>query len=95
MEIMIKFELGKLVATQGVADLMESTACHILISGYMRRHARGDWGELCEEDKQVNEDGLKNDGRLLSAYSMPGGEKIWIITEADRSITTVLLPSEY
>jgi hypothetical protein len=61
----------------------------------INRHARGDWGEVCEEDRQSNEDALTHGGRLLSVYRTPEGVKFWIITEADRSVTTVLLPEDY
>ena len=55
----------------------------------------GDWGELSESDRQANEHALKHDLRVLSAYTLRTGERIWIITEGDRSVTTILLPSEY
>jgi hypothetical protein len=61
----------------------------------LRRHARGDWGEVCAEDKAENELSLKEGFRLLSSYSDRNGTKFWIITEADRSATTVLLPEDY
>ena len=60
-----------------------------------RRHIVGDWGECCEEDKQANEDALAQGERLLSVYRTSKDEKIWVITEADRSSTCVLLPEEY
>ncbi|MBX3412562.1 MAG: type I restriction endonuclease subunit M [Pirellulales bacterium] len=58
-------------------------------------HARGDWGLVCSEDWQANEDALRDDLRLLSAYRTSNGAKFWIITEADRSSTTVLMPDDY
>jgi hypothetical protein len=61
----------------------------------LRRHARGDWGELDPEDRQANDAALKNGTRLLSVYKTKSGMKFWIITEADRSSTTVLVPEEY
>ena len=61
----------------------------------LERHAYGDWGELAPEDWQANEDALQEDTRLLSAYPLTTGERIWVITEWDRSATTVLLPAEY
>jgi hypothetical protein len=61
----------------------------------LRRHARGDWGDLDDEDLQANERALKDGTRLLSAYHSSAGTKFWIITEWDRSATTVLLPEEY
>jgi len=60
----------------------------------LKRHANGDWGDLCQEDIEENELSLKEGFRLLSAYQK-GEKKIWIITEADRSATTVLFPEEY
>jgi hypothetical protein len=76
-------------------------ALHTLIQAgktvveYLRRHEAGDWGDLCDEDKDVNREALENGGRILSSYYVTPSDKIWIITEADRSVTTVLLPSEY
>ncbi|MFN0007204.1 MAG: plasmid related protein [Planctomycetota bacterium] len=61
----------------------------------LRKHARADWGELCDEDLYANDMALLDGSRLLSSYSTKGGIKFWIITEADRSATTVLLPEEY
>lgn len=61
----------------------------------MLEHARGDWGELDAEDRAANDRALKDGTRLLSAYHTKAGTKFWIITEADRSSTTALLPSEY
>ncbi|MBK9052971.1 MAG: hypothetical protein IPL78_19275 [Chloroflexi bacterium] len=87
------FELGQVVMTDGAAAL------GIDFRPYIARHQAGDWGELDEFDKRQNRQALKEDLRILSAYNIPvaGGEteRIWIITEADRSITTVLLPEEY
>ena len=62
--------------------------------GYLARHASGDWGELDARDRRENERSLKHGWRLLSSYPV-GDERIWIITEADRSVTTILLPEEY
>ena len=62
----------------------------------MAGHFRsGDWGDVCEEDRKENEFSLENHLRLFSVYHLGDGTKIWIITEADRSVTTILLPSEY
>lgn len=61
----------------------------------LRRHLRGDWGEVDKSDQRQNEWALKNGARLLSAYKTRLGTDIWIITEADRSVTTILLPEEY
>lgn len=62
---------------------------------YFARHMRGDWGEVDEADRAENELSLVHGFRLLSAYHTSAGEKLWVITEADRSATTILLPEEY
>lgn len=83
------FSLGQVVATPGALDL------GVNFCPYLRRHQRGDWGELEAEDRAENDFSARNGLRLLSAYRTPSGARFWIITEADRSATTVLLPSEY
>ena len=85
------FQPGQIVATPGALELAEQG---IDLLSYLKRHLQGDWGELGEEDKAENDFSLKNGFRLLSAYPTPCG-KLWIITEADRSATTFLLPEEY
>jgi len=91
-----KFEMGQLVWTRGVNDLVaENEEFAKFVTESLRRHARGDWGDLSEEDKRENEYALGKYLRLLSAYEKPPLPKIWIITEADRSVTTVLFPEEY
>jgi hypothetical protein len=62
--------------------------------GYITRHAAGDWGNLCAFDRHQNEIALRDSYRVLSSYDVPAG-RVWIITEADRSVTTILLPEEY
>jgi len=90
------FPLGQLVFTRGVNDLIaENKEFALLVLTSLQRHARGDWGDLSEEDKKENEYSLTRHLRLLSAYEQHGLPKIWIITEADRSVTTVLFPEEY
>ena len=64
-------------------------------NAFLDRHARGDWGEVDAEDKQANQDALVHGERLLSAYRTSLDVRIWVITEADRSVTTILLPEEY
>ena len=86
-----KFPLGQLLATPGVLD---AAAGEDLLP-YLRRHAAGDWGIVDDEDKRANNRSLKNGSRLLSAYLLASGIKVWVITEADRSATTILLPEEY
>lgn len=87
-----KFTLGKTYATAAVAEWAERHG--IDLARYLRRHHCGDWGDLDEEDKQANEDALFNGTRIFSAY-LTGGEKIYVITEADRSHTTFLFATEY
>ena len=90
------FLLGRLVMTRGVNDLLaEDKAFAKFVTESLNRHVKGDWGELSDEDKQENELSLKAGYRLLSAYESEGLPKIWIITEADRSATTILFPDEY
>lgn len=62
---------------------------------YLRRHLGGDWGDVSEGDREENEHSLAQGFRLLSAYTLHNGTRFWIITEADRSVTTFLLPEEY
>ncbi len=88
-----KFPLGRLVATPGALSALAEAEEEPLV--YLSRHVSGDWGELCDEDKEENELSLREGFRILSAYQLRTGVKIWIITEADRSATTILLPSEY
>ena len=85
-----RFPLGKIYATPG------AIALNVDLAKYLRRHHCGDWGEgLCADDKQANEHSLENGTRLLSCYRTPSGDRLYIITEHDRSMTTILLPSEY
>lgn len=86
-----KFVPGKLVATPAV---LESVPRNELLSAYSR-HLCCDWGDVCPQDKQSNDRAIKNGERLFSAYHSRDGIKFWIITEADRSATTVLLPEDY
>ena len=84
------FPLGKVYATRGVMAL------GIDLAAYLRRHHCGDWGdELCADDKEANKAALRDGLRLLSCYRTPVGDRLYIITEWDRSMTTVLLPEEY
>jgi hypothetical protein len=88
-----KFALGQVVATQGALSALEEARQGPL--DFVARHASGDWGDVCEEDRAENEFSLKNGLRLLSVYRTDKGEKLYVITEWDRSVTTVLLPEEY
>lgn len=89
----IKFSLGKILATPVALEALKESG--ETPDTFLRRHARGDWGEVCEEDKLLNDEAVTEGTRILSAYSTKKNEKIWIITEADRSATTLLLPEEY
>ncbi len=84
--------LGRVLATPGALRLLQDAGEDPF--GYLARHASGDWGELDAHDRRENQRSLKNGWRVLSSY--PVGEGcVWIITEADRSVTTILLPDEY
>lgn len=87
------FPPGRIVATPGALALLERAkkTPHAFLS----RHLRGDWGDLCQDDKAENELSLKHGLRLMSSYHLIDSDNLWIITEADRSLTTLLLPSEY
>jgi len=92
----VQFRLGRTVMTRGVNALVaENTAIAKFVVESLVRHATGDWGNLSAEDKAENDLSLKQGLRLLSAYENEELPKIWIITEADRSATTVLFPNEY
>ncbi len=88
-----RFPLGRTVSTPGALQALLETGESPLI--FLARHAAGDWGDLEAEDLQANEDALRHGSRLLSAYHTANDTKLWIITEADRSVTTLLLPEEY
>lgn len=87
------FELGQVVATPGAFDALNEAG--ITAAELLYRHHRGDWGDLDPEDIAENNAALKRGSRLFSSYQITNAIKIWIITEADRSVTTLLLPSEY
>jgi hypothetical protein len=87
------FALGSLVATPGALAALAKSGQTPL--DFLSRHITGDWGELCEEDRKENQLSVKRGFRILSSYKTNSGENIWVITEADRSVTTVLLPDEY
>lgn len=89
--VTITFPLGELVGTPGV--LQEVPEPELLRA--VQRHAMGDWGDVCEDDRLANEEALKEGLRLFSVYHSSKGKKFWIITEWDRSATTILLPEEY
>ena len=93
-----KFDLGQILATPGALDALEQSGQTPAF--FLAKHSQGDWGEVCDEDKRLNDQSLIDGSRLLSAYRTLKGERIWIITEAaddqgHRLATTALLPSEY
>ena len=89
----IKFPPGSVVATPSVLEALRASGDDPL--AYLVRHLAGDWGDVDEHDRRENELSLQNGWRQLSAYALTTGVKFWIITEADRSVTTFLLPNEY
>lgn len=88
-----RLQLGQIVATPGALAALEDSGEQP--GDFLARHASGDWGDLCEEDRQENEYALVHGFRVLSCYRLCNGAKLWAITEADRSVTTLLLPEEY
>ena len=94
---MKKFDLGQVVVTQGIVRFMEKENGNTgKLAECLVRHTNCDWGDLCDYDKKMNDDAVKNGDRILSAYEIGEDKtKIWIITEWDRSVTTILLPEEY
>ena len=87
------FPSGQFVATPGALALLERVKKSPL--EFLSRHLRGDWGDLCQEDKTENELSLMHGCRLMSSYRVTDTEVLWVITEADRSVSTLLLPVEY
>ncbi len=87
------FPLGEVVATPGALEALKEAQQQP--KAFLDRHVTGDWGDLDEDDKRENEYSVSRHLRILSAYRLATGVKIWIITEADRSATTILLPDEY
>lgn len=88
-----RFSLGQVVATQGIAQLQQEGKCNPM--DYLLRHACGDWGDICQEDWKLNNRSVSGGGRLMSSYKLDERVTVWVITEWDRSYTTLLLPSEY
>ena len=88
-----RFPLGQTVATPGALAALQRAGESPIT--YLSRHVHGDWGVVGKEDARANDDALLHGSRLLSAYTLSTEERLWIITEADRSYTTLLLPEEY
>ena len=87
------FELGQTVATPGALAALQKAGQEP--ADFLRRHVACDWGDLSDEDQKENDYSLEHGFRILSSYRTNAGDKLWIITEADRSATTLLLPEEY
>ncbi len=92
-EMVSLFLLGKVVATPGALEAMDQYAINAL--DLLRRHLSGDWGNVPPSDAEENMRSVENGWRILSSYPVNDDQNIWIITEADRSVTTLLLPEEY
>jgi hypothetical protein len=93
-----RFELGQCKATQGALGALEDNGQYPIV--YLHRHAGGDWGELSDHDKAMNEAAITDGSQILSKYKLPDGQHIYVITDAadkqgERTHTTVLLPEEY
>lgn len=94
-----KFKLGQIVATQGALAALEDAQQSAI--SFLNRHAFADWGEVCDEDKKANDEAIAHEGdpdqqqRVLSCYRSAKDERLWVCTEHDRSVTTILLPEEY
>ena len=90
----MKFALGHCVVTRGAAQLVERLGVNAI--DLLLRHARGDDGDLSAHDKALNAEAIASgQDRVFSAYELSGGHRVWVITEWDRSVTTILLPDEY
>ena len=85
------FKLGDIFVTPGALEVILKEDINLAL----QKHANGDWGEVCKEDWELNDEALELGYRILSVYTSSNGVKFWIITEADRSATTILLPEEY
>ena len=95
------FRLGQILATPGALETLDPLGVDPL-SLVLGRHGLGDWGDLCKEDRELNTHSLANGMRIFSSYKLTASsgddtlsETVWVITEADRASTTILLPSEY
>jgi len=88
-----QFPLGQIVGTPGALEAL--AASNQNAAQFLARHVEGDYGDVCEEDKRLNNEAIQEESRILSAYRTRNGAKLWIITEADRSSTCLLLPEEY
>lgn len=90
-----RFSLGRTVATANAMEVLARRDQEGLISTVLARHVLGDWGDVPPEDAETNEQALKQGGRLMSVYKVDDSLTLWVITERDRSYTTILLPEDY
>ena len=90
---MALFDLGQVVATPGALSALRRSSHSP--GEFLTKHARGEWGDLDDHDTEANQTALREGGRILSSYTTRLGDGIWVITEADRSSTCILLPGEY
>ncbi|MFP3479383.1 hypothetical protein [Burkholderia ambifaria] len=89
----LRFKLGRILATPAALSVM--TNANVSVIHLLIRHACGDWGDLSESDREQNELAVEAGSRILSSYVLAGGQTVWLITEWDRSMTTLLLPGDY
>lgn len=88
-----QFPMGKPAITPAAETMLNALGIHPI--RLLARHTHGDWGDVCIEDQEANDQALLTGRRLLSSYNLPNNRKVWVITEADRSVTTILLPEDY
>jgi len=88
-----RFQLGQIVATPGALVALATSGENA--AEFLKRHVRGDYGVIDEEDRRLNDEAIQEGNRILSAYVLKNGERLWIITQADRSSTCCLLATEY
>lgn len=88
-----KFKLGQVLLTPGADDALNESGESAWT--FLLRHLEGDWGDLSAEDKRLNDEAVEDGRRILSAYRTAEGARLWVVTEADRLATTLLLPAEY
>lgn len=93
MTMQLKFQLGQIVATPAALEVLRDSGQDG--SEFIDRHARGDYGHMPPDDVAANEQAVRDGARVMSAYTTLSGQRIWVITEADRSVTTLLLPEDY
>jgi hypothetical protein len=87
------FKLGRVLLTPGAIEVLNASGQSPWL--FLARHLRGDWGDIDAEDKRLNDEAVRDGSRIFSSYKAATGAKLWVITEADRRATTILLPGEY